>query len=331
MKKLLSLTMAVILAVFMFSCDDSSTEPKEEQATEFEKITERGNEYIANYTNAAGEGVNISISDLYGILTDGDTSNDPLLLDYRSETLFNERHIIGAMNVTYDDLVDLINDGTIPKDRTVVNMCYSGQGASRATAFMNLIGYQAKNLLFGHCGVDTSLTSAQGWVSQTAADEYINMETTTNSTTTTYDFPAVNTGETDTDEIIKARWDDLMAAGGGSVSAADVWANPSNYFVINYWPADEYANPGHITGAYQFTPKTSLGADEMLDLLPTDQTIVVYCYTGQTSSQVVTYLRMLGYDAVSLSYGFNGFAYNLLSGHKYTAPAPGAYDTILTP
>lgn len=329
MKNFLSLLLIALLAFFV-ACE-STTDPVEEPINEFNLIAEKGDVYFTDYTNAAGEGVNISISDLYGILTDGDTSNDPLLLDYRTETLFNERHIIGAMNVTYNELVDLINDGTIPNDRTVVNMCYSGQGASRATAFMNLLGYQAKNLLFGHCGVDTSLTSAQGWVSQTAADEYTNLETAANTTTTTYDFPTVNTGETDADEIIKARWDDLMAAGGGSVSAADVWANPSNYFIINYWPESEYLNPGHIPGAFQFTPKTSLETDEILNLLPTDQTIAVYCYTGQTSMQVVTYLRMLGYDAVSLLYGVNGFAYNSLSGHKYTAPAPGAYDTILTP
>ena len=71
----------------------------------------------------------------------------------------------------------------------------------------------------------------------------------------------------------------------------------------------------------------------MLNLLPTDKTIVVYCYTGQTSNQVMTYLRMLGYDAASLSYGVNGFAYHALDaiGYQYVAPAPGAYDAIIVP
>ena len=37
--------------------------------------------------------------------------------------------------------------------------------------------------------------------------------------------------------------------------------------------------------------------------LPTDKTIVVYCYSGQTAGQVVAGLRLSGFDAVSLRGG----------------------------
>jgi rhodanese-related sulfurtransferase len=37
--------------------------------------------------------------------------------------------------------------------------------------------------------------------------------------------------------------------------------------------------------------------------LPTDKTIIVYCYTGQTASQTTAILRLLGYDAYNLSGG----------------------------
>jgi len=331
MKNFLSLLL-IALVVFFIACE-STTEPKEDPKTEFELITEVGNEYFTDYTNAAGAGVNISISDLYNLLTDGDTSNDPYIMDFRSATIYAERHIIGAVNVTYDTLVALVNDGTIPIDRPIVNVCYSGQGASAATAFLNMLGYQAQNLLFAYCGVDTSITSATGWVSKTAADEFTNLETTTNTTTTTYDFPILETGETTADEIIKSRYTYIRENSWTSVSLDDLLNNPNDYFILNYWTAAHYANPGHIPGAYQFEPNSSLKTDEMLNLLPTDKTIVVYCYTGQTSNQVVTYLRMLGYDAASLSYGVNGFAYHALDaiGHQYSVPTPGAYDTILTP
>ena len=331
MKKLLSLTMAVVFALFLMSCEDSSTEPKDDPINEFDLVAALGDVYYTDYTNASGAGVNISISSLYTLLTDGDATNDPFIMDFRSPTFYNEAHIIGAINVTYDTLVALIEDGTVPMDRPIVNICYSGQGASQATALLNLLGYQAQNLLFAYCGVDTSISNADKWVGQTAVDEYANLETTANTTTTTYDFPTLNTGETTAEEIIKARASEAFS--NWTISASDVWANPSNYFIINYWKASEYLNPGHIPGAYQFEPNSSLKSDEMLNLLPTDQTIVVYCYTGQTSSQVVTYLRLLGYDAKSLLYGVNGFAFHALDGigHQYGAPIPGSFDAIIAP
>ena len=332
MKKLFYLVLIVSLGLFI-ACE-SSTEPKEEEPlTEFEKIAERGNEYFTNYTNAAGAGVNITISALFDLLTDGDTSNDPYIMDFRSATYYNERHIIGAVNVTYDTLVALVNDGTIPKDRPIVNICYSGQGASAATAFLNMLGYQAQNLKFAYCGIDTSISRATGWVSKIAEDEFTNLETTTNTTTATYDFPVLDTGEETADAIIKSRYTYIRENSGTRVSLDDLLNSPDDYFILNYWTAAHYENPGHIPGAYQFEPKASLGTDQMLNLLPTDKTIVVYCYTGQTSNQVMTYLRMLGYDAASLSYGVNGFAYHALDaiGYQYKGPAPGIYDSILTP
>ena len=44
------------------------------------------------------------------------------------------------------------------------------------------------------------------------------------------------------------------------------------------------------------------------DILPKDKKIIVVCYTGQTAGQVVSILRLLGYDACSLKGGMvNGW------------------------
>lgn len=44
------------------------------------------------------------------------------------------------------------------------------------------------------------------------------------------------------------------------------------------------------------------------DILPKDQKIIVICYTGQTAGQVVSILRLLGYDACALNGGMvNGW------------------------
>jgi rhodanese-related sulfurtransferase len=86
--------------------------------------------------------------------------------------------------------------------------------------------------------------------------------------------------------------------------------------------------------SYQYTPSLSLKSDELLNTLPTDKAIVVYCWTGQTSAQVTAYLRILGYDAYSMLYGVNGCSYTALPEGKpaYHAPDPSdKYVSVLEP
>ena len=112
----------------------------------------------------------------------------------------------------------------------------------------------------------------------------------------------------------------------GSISS--FFDDLSSYFILNYWPHGEYITPGHIEGAYQYTPKVDLLSDAKLNTLPTDQKIAVYCYTGQTSAQLTAYLRILGYEAYSVTYGVNGFSYDQMIKSKYTEPT-GDYSAIL--
>jgi len=319
----------LILSITLFmvvGCGDNNpTKPK--PVNEFELVTAVGDNYFTSYTTSSGAGVNIAISAVFDNLTDGDTSNDPYIIDYRKAADFADGHIKGAVNIPLSELMAKVKDGTIPKDKTILNVCYTGQTASAATAVLNMLGYNAQNLLFGMCAVDTSISNTHKWLSQIAEDEHANdLVSDVSTTTTTYDFPTINTGKETAEEIIQERF----SPSGWTISSDDVWDNPSNYFIINYWPEADYINPGHIPGAYQFTPKSSLKSTEKLNLLPTDKTIVVYCYTGQTSAQVAAYLRILGYDAKSLLFGVNGFAYTKLSAHKYPgAPEAGIYDAIL--
>ncbi|MBK7630402.1 MAG: rhodanese-like domain-containing protein [Ignavibacteriales bacterium] len=95
-----------------------------------------------------------------------------------------------------------------------------------------------------------------------------------------------------------------------------LYANRSNYYIVNYWSEADYTI-GHIEGAIQYTPKVAFKLANDLKTLPTDKIIVVYCYTGQTSSFMATYLRALGYDAKSLSYGANNLFYDTMPGTKW--------------
>jgi sulfur-carrier protein adenylyltransferase/sulfurtransferase len=59
---------------------------------------------------------------------------------------------------------------------------------------------------------------------------------------------------------------------------------------------------GHIQGAINI-PWKEIGTSAKLADLPTDQQIVVYCYTGHTGGVATTALNAMGYDAVNLKFG----------------------------
>ena len=88
---------------------------------------------------------------------------------------------------------------------------------------------------------------------------------------------------------------------------------------------------GHIPGAYQFTPYSSLSMDTMLKNLPMDKTIIVYCWTGQHSSQVTFALNVMGYNALSLTYGANSLMHSDLTGHKWADTNVRDYPLHNTP
>ena len=325
LRKNVSLVLVAFVLCFTFGCPAV--------VSEFDILSAAGNTYFTNYTTpATAVSPNISIDDLL-LLVNGD--DPPHIIDWRKAEDYAAGHIIGAVNMALADIGS--NLATLPKDQLIVNVCYTGQSASFATAVMNLAGLdpeyaglEARNLKFGMCSVTTDTGFIPGtdkWVNQVADDEFADsLEEAANTTSTTNEFPEINTGETSLAGIIAERASD--AASGWTIDAAEVFANADDYFIVNYWPEDQYLDPGHIPGAYQFTPKASLSTTADLDLLPTDETIVVYCYTGQTSAQVTAYLRMLGYDAKSLLYGVNGFAFEVCPSGKYSEPV-NDYSSII--
>ncbi len=79
----------------------------------------------------------------------------------------------------------------------------------------------------------------------------------------------------------------------------------NNPLILSVRAPDDYAK-GHVPGAYNI-PWREIADPENLSHLPTDQQIVVYCYTGHTGQVAATILRLLGYDAVNLKFGIMGW------------------------
>ena len=101
-------------------------------------------------------------SDLYDALSDGDTSNDPLILSIRSQSDYELGHIPWAVN--YGPITSLFTKETLsklPMDETeIIVVCYTGHTASQATALLNLLGFNATALKYGMCGWCANTTIA---------------------------------------------------------------------------------------------------------------------------------------------------------------------------
>ena len=199
--------------LFLMACssDESPTEP-EPTVTEFDKLAEVGDVYYTQYKTIAGKGVNVTMSDVFLLLTDDDDTNDPFIIDWRSSEDFNKRHIVGAVNISLGDLPAKVEDGTIPMGQHIVNVCYTGQNASVATATLNMMGYDAQNLKFGMCGVTNNtdiVIKTDRWDNAIAEDSYNFDKTGVPDPTETYDWPKVETGEAEVNDIILGQFSNI--------------------------------------------------------------------------------------------------------------------------
>ena len=158
----------------------------------------------------------------------------------------------------------------LPTDQKIIVTCYTGQTAGQTVAIMRALGYDAWSLQFG-------INGAKGWITMVKAEA-----------ATAY------FAEGFANPVIKpADLFDKMAAG-------------EDLFIVDIRQAEAYAE-AHITGAYLASWGEDLSAK--VSMLPTDQPVYIYCYTGQTAGQTVALLRMLGIDAYSVQSGYtNGIS-----------------------
>lgn len=224
------------------------------------------------------------------------------IVDIRSASTYNAGHIDGAVNVAMG--TDLLTEAA-SATKPMLIVCYTGQTACYATALLRLYGYShTKALKWGMSGWNASTAGSWNGAISDIADGDSNWVFSTAPALVTFDEPTISTTLNDGEAILKARVEEVLAAGLKGVNASDVLANPSNYFINNYFIETDYSAFGHISGAYRINPLTLLN-DEYKNLNP-DAQVVTYCYTGQTSAVLTATLNVLGYDAYSLKFGMNG-------------------------
>lgn len=245
------------------------------------------------------------------------------IIDIRSSEDFGLGHIEGAHNTT---LANVLTEAA-NADKPILLVCYTGQSAAHAHVACRLSGYSdCKVLMFGMSSWNAEFDS---WTANTSnqGTGHSNWSTTnTIESPVTFSLPEFTATPETGAEILADRVDYMLTEGFKGVTAADVLATPTNYFINNYWADADVNTYGHITGAYRIKEDLSLEAGGFANL-DAASTVVTYCWTGQTSSLVTAYLTVLGYDAKSLKFGANGMIYDALTAHKWTASGDYPYVT----
>ena len=234
-------------------------------------------------------------------------AGNPYIIDIRGEEYNTLGHIKDAVHVAAGDVISHLGTVDVDSYDDIVIVCYTGQTAAFVVSLANMAGYETKSLAFGISSWNPA--TAGTWNHGTSNMYATQLEQDANPKGEEGAMPVLETGYETGADILDARITEVNSAGFGAVkiTAAEVWNNPDNYYIVNYWPEENY-DKGHIPGAIQYTPNTSMLTTADLKTLPADKTIVVYCYTGQGSAFLSAYLQVLGYDAKSLLFGINGMA-----------------------
>lgn len=243
-----------------------------------------------------------------------------LVVDIRPAAEFRKGHIKGAVNKSFSELPEYFQSGIKPFEyERIIMVCNDGSLSSYTTSLLRLMGYG--NVYAMRWGMSSwnEQTANEGWLSNLSGKFESRLETATHEKEPGTAMPELKTGLSTGADIAQARFKKLFEEGtaGVLVTAEEVFADPSRYYVINLERKDKYED-GHIPGAYRYKPESTLGFPDEMASIPSDKTVVVYCGTGHNSGFATAYLRLFGYDARTLRYGNNSFMYDKMVAQKST-------------
>ncbi len=300
----------ILLVVVSTSCKDDDPLPADQDFQVLSEYLVNNNmdldDMLSGWIVGAPDesGVNAFITDNY-------------LIDIRGSADYNAGHIENAVNTT---LGNILTEAQNAGNKPIVVVCYTGQSAGHAVMALRLSGYtDARVLKFGMSGWNSNFSGPWNGNIGDAGVGHNMWKNGQTSTLVGHNGPAWNATATTGEAMLQERIQYMLQEGFKGISNSDVLANPSGYFINNFWAETDTDKYGFIEGAYRIFPMT-LQNGEFENLDP-EKTIVTYCWTGQTSSMVTAYLTVMGYDAKSLKFGVNGMIYSQLEGHKFVQPS----------
>jgi rhodanese-related sulfurtransferase len=266
-----------------------------------------------------------------GGIVDSITGNIPgyTIYDIRSATDYATSHIKSATNVALKDIITTVTTNAVAKDAKILVVCYTGQTAGQAVMALRLLGWKnAVVLKWGMAGWNASCKGP--WVANSGQETpangnlavgHANWLTTAAPANGLFDEPVWESVSTDGAAILKERVQAVLDAGFSPADGSAVLATPATSPVINYWSNEDYLALGHYAGAFNL-PVIALAGDLVKAIDPSKE-VLVYCYTGQTSSIATFWLNVLGYKTKGIGFGANRMVYTpLKTAKKSTYPGP---------
>ena len=255
------------------------------------------------------------------------------IIDIRNDSWFEYGHIKGAQNLKSEELLNYFENSITPKDfEKIILVCYSGQSASYFSGLLNIAGYD--NVYSMKWGMSSWREDfAEGYWQKNIGNDYESqLETVENTKTEAGVQPTLNTGNSEGKDILHARLTELFKNPYKNyvVKFADVVENTDDFYIANFVNKEIY-DLGHLAGAMNYSPGSSLNSTSDLNTIPTDQKVLVYSETGLEAAYIVAYLNVLGYDTANLAYGANGFINNKLkkqTGYAFTNKEINMYPVI---
>lgn len=276
--------------------------------------------------------------------------DDPLfVVDTREPEDFEQGHIPGAINIPLQSLPQALLDGTsgIPMDTDVVVASYWGNDGNMGSFLIN--AYRVADPQTGEFPDDpstfpTSHALFQGMTSWNFDRDLVPANSRFDDALGTYRteqaveagenpgedqgaFPAFTAFDAATDTVVKKllvraknylnsvpSQFDLQVSGADLAAVLDDGDATNDPQVVSVRAGSVYV-AGHVPGAINVPYQEVANLAEFTNLIDPTGPVVAYCYTGHTGSLSTIALGILGYDAVDLLYGMNGWS--------TTAPSSG--------
>jgi len=287
---------------------------------EFEVIRQAA----VNYFSSQPRQYHISADNLYDLLYDGNSRNDPIVISVQTRAEYALGHIPGAINIPWDEITDIAQvQDHISKDQLAVIYCNHAIHSPQISVILNLLGYNTFDLAYGFEGWTQNRIAIPDHFDPEGVCEHI-VEKEVHFAEPTYRGPKLNVTGGTSEEIITAAANAYLASERdtcstiypGDLEQLLTDEEPANDpFVLSLQWAEDYIK-GHVPHAINIPP-WALFQPENLSRLPTDRPIVLYCYLGFTSSQVATILNMMGYDVQVVSHGITAWTLDPKIAHFY--------------
>jgi rhodanese-related sulfurtransferase len=352
------LIIGIIISGTFISCgSDSPVSGGSGGGAEFETIRQAADEYLNS-----GKALYINAEDLYTRVMDGIGLTDyeiiwydplaytkaPFIIDVRGSDPempdpYIVGHIPGSVSIPWRECAQYNMIKGLDKDRLTVVVSGTGQIGAEITAILNLMGYNAVNLMWGMTAWTSDPEVAPGRY-DAARDTVFNWGGSYRAVcpisepSDIYPFPVVeNTSSDDELTIIIAAANKYLSNGSKhfSMSSNELYralyyessgnysdllnslfftgtATGSPYTVPFFLDVrdDETYNNGHLCGTLH-TYWKDVFKEENLMKLPLDREILVYSDTGHEGGVIAAILNMLGYDAINLTWGISSWSLSL--------------------